>query len=947
MAAFDAYVEEVEDGLDDALNFLSSTPSLNATCNSSRIASNPALKRSASQMESSTEQVSKKVGFASFLEWEFHSPESRQSASKTIPSSESKPGKSILKPSKPTAIRTPPTYHSFDNTLGLIQRLLRSKKTAARLQAYYSGLSAMETYNANTHEAMLREAAPSLLQAVTEDVQIGVQKISIAAFKFANALSRHLSSAGCNYELAALIDKCIAMLHTGRGQKSLKVHQLHFLGQNIHADNMTASRTDRLITVLRSIDESVPGHAASFYRLQIYRRLVEVRPAHMEARLNDWLMAHLYDSMLSTMPEIRQQAFALVAAASQLGPAVSKFVQKALEEEDSESKCVSAGIVEQLTAYLKHEDQSMALVVPQVCSATVLLLNDSFKKIGQWEKFREWWHLISQCFNSPYRQVRQETMKAWNCLIYVVMPDAQTFTQAKKMLRSPIEKQLAASADVSNGLGRTALSTYVCLLYYSLRPGSTFAAIDMYWGRYVSGMLTSFGTEGGDHRLDVACSILQGLFQSMEKWRENRVHEPAPFEIEELARLDPCWIRSRMGKVLEVVEAFLGCPQAWDSGEDDFENVAVSTWKCLLEAVKEAGAKEVTRSVELQGAIAAIVSSLARIGRSLQENLSGVHAGKAYWSLADEALNILGISTFTDKISVGFDSYSPITQIFSSIMVLSAAGGLPVSEGGSYAQSLVERCYSSMGSARSKLKLLVDFSADLQNIDVASDISHTLLEGVADKTWKLAEEVAASNRDATGQDFDAVMNIMKNLLPLLKDRQMRYSLYTSLLRTASYIGGNGAALLAVTEPFASTILQAMDADTFGNSDLLVSAAAFTLLYDDRPRNRGAIERGRKALWGGIATSQVKNPHEYDQVACLVERTLHYAYVHLSSELGPHSFHEFLVALSEHIRKNPVESCVALISRAQSGLCRLLLDESQTLEELAENVEGQSLLDTVR
>ena len=720
MTALDGLVGEVEEGLDEALSFLSSEPSLNAPLKVPRISSSPARKRSASQMESPTAQrSSKKVGFTSFLQWEFHSPESTRSSPRSVPSSKSMPSKSILKPSKPVTFKAPAITHSFVDMIAFIQKHLGRRDGASKLHAYASGVSAMQTFNAETDEATLVEAAPFLLRSVYDDDQIGSPRISLAAFKFALSVTRHLSLSGRCQELdevSDLVERCITSIQLGKTAKLLILHQLQFLIQNTNANYMTPDRANRLITSLRAIHEAVPGNAVRVYRLQIYRRLVDAVPALMESRLQDWLMVHAYASMLSVRPEIRQPAFALAAtAALRLGPAVSKFVQDTFAgqfagSEGSAPKSFGDVILERLTPCLKHRDQSMALVVPRVFAATFLLLNASFKKFSQWQQFKQWWQLISQCFNSPHRQVRQESMMAWNCLIYVVMPDSQTFPQAKKMLRSPIEKQLAASSDLSSGVGRTTLSTYVCLLYYSLRPAATFDALDSYWPKYVAGMLVKFGTEGGDHRVQVACSVLQSLFGSVEKWRENRLHEPAPIDIEELARVDPRWIRSRLPKVLEVVEAFLVCPQAWGSGEDDFDNVAVATWKSLLEAVREAGAKEVTCSIELKTSIGAIVNTMQRVGYCLKEANNGVHPAKAYYSLAEAALTTLGISNFSSKHHLKSKSFhSPMAKMFSTLIDLSDYG-TEAEATAAYIEAMLHNClvYSREGAYIDFEQLVLD-----------------------------------------------------------------------------------------------------------------------------------------------------------------------------------------------------------------------------------------------
>ena len=84
-------------------------------------------------------------------------------------------------------------------------------------------------------------------------------------------------------------------------------------------------------------------------------------------------MVHAYASMLSVRPEIRQPAFALAAAAAlRLGPSVSNLCRTLSRNNSPGSRVLPKSfgdvILERLTPYLKHRDQSMALVVPRASS---------------------------------------------------------------------------------------------------------------------------------------------------------------------------------------------------------------------------------------------------------------------------------------------------------------------------------------------------------------------------------------------------------------------------------------------------------------------------------------------------------------------------------------------------------------------------------------------------
>src|ERR1700753_2862632 len=166
---------------------------------------------------------------------------------------------------------------------------------------------------------------------------------------------------------------------------------------------------------------------------------------------------------------------------------------------------------------------------------------------------------------------------------------------------------LVSSGDFSAGVGRRILSTYYCLLYYSLRPMSTFEQIDIYWEEYVEHILLKFRLQGtptessgkkqdGKTKSDIlehqhlyhSCLILQNLFQSGCKWTETRAIDSAPFQIDELPQLDSKWVRSRIQKVFKLVSHLILVPECWQleapstTQENRMsESLALSTWTCL------------------------------------------------------------------------------------------------------------------------------------------------------------------------------------------------------------------------------------------------------------------------------------------------------------------------------------------------------------------------------
>jgi Rap1-interacting factor 1 N terminal len=1009
--------DEVEEGLDIAISFLGTGTEVEERLNSPSIittALEAATPQSHKENDSSPRKPSsslRKVTFESLKECDYHyssSPSRVLSPLRLLPQSREQPAKSILKPFQASSLNTvtPRTFGSFQEMVDNAVRQLAAGDQKSRIDAYQSFLNAVQTKISAPEQDALLDATTSLLEFVYRDVQnASSQNLQIVtwALKFLATLTRMIPVAEQpEFDgLSSLLDFAITFIETAV-DKAIKEntvvekagipkvvihHHLLYLCQRFNPKILTPERAARVLTCLSKIHDRVQGNNVKVYRLIIYQQLFEAIPNTMISRASDWL-PNLFNCLLSNKAEVRQHAMNLGLTASlRHARQLCKSVEDILSSKNEETRFMDL-FIEQLAKLLEHKDREMALIVPRVWATMVLFLRPRFKKPEFWSWFKPWLTLLSQAMNSSDRQVKLETYVAWKRFIFAVMPDKQTISQVRRMLRSPFQDALLNQRELQQGPGRTMMSGYLCLLYYALRPGATFEDLDIYWTEYVSPILVNFTSvkRNGQH-LYCASSIVQSLFQSSEKWDENRANSPQAFEIDELPRLDCNWIRSRLDKALVVVEPILLHPTSWAPIDDenkiqerplDSDNLALSTWSSLMDAVREAGAKEITISAALKSSVAATTNALHKVGKWLVQNPpSSINSAQAFQLMTECAITRLGPSSFTERMlmknpeSQDFEIaptpshrsnpgslQSPITHLLALQIQLCSNSecGLELTKSVELIQSLVEQCWNSLSLRTSKLNLIADLLETLESEYGKDSSLPQLVSETSDHLLELAEEITRPTLNGlvastlSAKDFEAILAISKYFIAISGRGNVPKVLYEHATGAAKRSNGVGGLLLAVTEPHAAMVHELMAADDGSKYSILLNYTNMILEYDTRPRNWGVVERGRRSLWGGVATSNVanKNPDlEYNNLSSLVNYALRYGYAQLISGSGDaQAYANTFEGLCQYLNRSPPLSSAIFLRQIQSGVSFVLSDPDFHIRDYSGDRGKQNLLHSV-
>jgi hypothetical protein len=131
---------------------------------------------------------------------------------------------------------------------------------------------------------------------------------------------------------------------------------------------------------------------------------------------------------------------------------------------------------------------------------------------------------------------------------------------------------------------------------------------------------------------------------------------------------------------------------------------------------------------------------------------------------------------------------------------------------------------------------------------------------------------------------------------------------------------------------------------------LLNYTNMILEYDTRPRNWGVVERGRRSLWGGVATSNVanKNPDlEYNNLSSLVNYALRYGYAQLISGSGDaQAYANTFEGLCQYLNRSPPLSSAIFLRQIQSGVSFVLSDPDFHIRDYSGDRGKQNLLHSV-
>jgi hypothetical protein len=505
---------------------------------------------------------------------------------------------------------------------------------------------------------------------------------------------------------------------------------------------------------------------------------------------------------------------------------------------------------------------------------------------------------------------------------------------------------------------------YCSLLYYSLRPNSPFEQVDRYWKEYVSDILKELAYKSKDHTL-LACQILTALFESSASWRETRAVEETMFTINELPRLDPKWVRSRISSILDPIQTLVQCSRKFNSLVDSDPSPVEKMWTAFINSIADAGSKEITLSKDMKAAVASLTNFLYSQHLSSeivsQERKSSV---PLFVWLIENTIIGLGPSAFAEpflsvvgsKLEVATspkhrpeESACAVPYLFVRLCSLPHNVPNDVELCVLSTAKVLRLCCQSRKSRIQKLELLLKcaYAAkrnwDDQILDEPRLNSATigpLLECAHDIFSPKILEMGTIDSQV-GRDYELAFHLVQNCLPYmtLKDLETFRAFYGVLVETAASEAGEAGVLIAVTEEHAALVASCLKGDFLGNNNLkaefLLSYASIILKHDIRPKKiRGELQKAKVALWGEAAKfAKDKRAEELDpyrRIYDLVNMSLELVYKKMR-DIEQDFATSFLDAVHVYIEHTPASFQSIVLSKLQSGIAVLVEDRSHILK----------------
>jgi hypothetical protein len=943
--------------------------------------------------------TTKKVGFSPFPPT-FHevpvagvssSPRDRLLRSTPRPRT-TRPVKSILKLS---SFAPPPTPDEQEQRLGyfspddpasfgkMLQSVLKelsSSSRSSRLDAYLALHGALTTYDGIPDRQAMAANMPQFQQYLCRDLmwrdssglidtQIATQALKLACTM---VFDSQLSKAMDDDFRVFLIDRSIAVMEQPDIPKALvKTHLYLVAQQKFHHSIITASRADRMITALHTIEERCSGNSLIATRLVIYQRLLDQAPTVMSARLRDWL-EHVFHGMLSSITDTRMRAIEVGNHAGLLlgnNPVASKILHDIFETETEEGQCYCDYLTLRLTSMIGDKEKQTGALVPQIWSAVILFFRSKRRPLEKWPRLRTWLQVLQKCLNSSDLAIKSQANLAWKKLVFAVMPDASTGATMLSMLKVPImagfEKRNSDRA--SKQARQFALDGYHNLLHYSMRPSLSHADLDTNWDAYVAPILAGMIKASHKGRVN-ACKILHGLLSpNAGVWNEFAALEATSIiKSQDLPRLDSRWVRSRLSRILDLVEPIVSAGLL-TSGQDS--EMTTELWQATLQSIAEAGAQEVKTSNELREAIALVMNMFQRLW-ALCCNSGAPDAAAAstrFQAIMQTTCHYIGPSLLAEDILARTSQgdaeaaptpsqrpskhqhalYSPL--IFTLTMMCSR---LHPSEGDEWrrmATDIIGLACQSKATSAAKLQLL-NRTLQALRVGCASTESREQLS----KLWTLFAERAteALQHSKTesiptgtlGQKIRDALSITICGLPIMHCHTSNLTtgglLIVETIAVARCKAGDSGVILAVLEPLSKALL---DKDALIDTKTEVATAAIILDSARWPQNRQSMEQARKTLWGvGSGPQRAGTFDPYEHLYGLVRDASRDAYSCISPESLP-DLPALLGAFSSFLRICPSSFLINTLRQIQDGVVVWVEDDQRKVFASVDPAVAQGVL----
>ena len=882
---------------------------------------------SAEYFPGSSGKGTKRVEFLPFLQ--FHNPSDFESkhtgrendVRRLPPSRDCKSAKSILKDTyRSSPIAELPSLDSSNIPMMLESAILHLKSTSrsSRLDAYAALLSWISAHDDVSDAEALSNSIPNLVEFIrrdmtatadakgTEDTQLTAQSLKLLIF----LLCTPELAAGLSDDFQTLIlERSIASLETADLPKILTTHYMQILvKQQFNGKVMTAERANRLMTALKGLTDRHKGNSVISLRLRIYQRFLMQAKSTMIARAEHWI-DHLVSGMLSTTRDIRALALAFgMDAAVALGytSTVSQACFDLFSRKSPEGQTVVEFLATRLNDMLKSKDDGIH--VPQIWGVVTLLLRNRKHKLERWPHLRPWLMVLQRCFNSSEPHVKQYALAAWNRFVFAINLSSSTNPQMIKMLRQPVVSQLSRKGSDKNSkqTKHIAQSSYCNLLYYSFRPSASYSQIDLYWDHYVDTIVPeSFSATKRD--TDRACEILAVLLYNEQPrpWDENRAYNAGFVKSDELPSIEPKWVRSRAGRVLDVFRKLIRLLSQQPSNSQS--SPLIQAWQSFTKALGEASKQEIKVSVETMTAIAHILNMIKMIWDEVYAQepqpssaALSVVAGQ-FRFLSEGAIANIGMIPFNDQrlLQTSHDRFeaaetpssrsarksgtlsSPITHLLR--LLVSGIRDEDVEDYRPIMVQLLEAATSYSSSRRSQLAVLRNLTAlILDGNGTHSRAQDSLWELIANAAEAALEKPRQNDRQSdspqyAGSEFrDATKVLEIGVHHCSHDTTSTWQrLYNATCKALRQEIGDGGVIIMCTEPLSKAI-HLQTSKEFNNHLLACSASvAHNVTWS---QSQHGLDKARQLLWGTSAVVHKSAVQDtYENFYVLVQQQLGQAY----------------------------------------------------------------------
>ncbi|KAI7546000.1 hypothetical protein KC317_g15549, partial [Hortaea werneckii] len=457
----------------------------------------------------------------------------------------------------------------------------------------------------------------------------------------------------------------------------------------------------------------------------------------------------------------------------------------------------------------------------------------------------------------------------------------------------------------------------------------------------------------------IACKVLHGLFTvSSGLWNVDAALDTLPVKPEELPRLEPRWVRSRLTKVMKLVEPILASAM-WMPPEATAAPNA--TWHSLMQSLADAGSQEVRTSNELKEAMALLGDLFRRLWIGCAEPPTDADPFiflDRFSTLLSTAVQCVGNGPFNEDILVRTKDKGiqpALTPSHRASKHHSPPRSLLVLTFGLYYETpeCIKKLPGLSHTASKTLRLLTAGKATpatrmellhrsaqtwftVHVSEAPVDISSTLWSCIAGCASDLLEAGHPSESDQSSQTLgQELRNACSILLNGLKytDESVQSSvtlnkLLHDMICLASSEAGNNGVVLGVFEPLAKTAVEAGSSLPYEAKLHLGTAIVSQANW---PGRRQDVEQARRALWGvGLAPHKSATFDAFDFTYKLIVDILIQSYnsVQDLTEGTGRGVATFVRLLMSFLGSCPTQLVANALQMTQDGLSVWILDETR-------------------